>query len=249
MLSKPIDLLRDRRGVYGIGISDAIDRHALAIACGYHSEARLPRALILRPDALTDPHNGSAALQKITGGFRHGPFVHCAEEHLRQVIHYRMLRTAGLPWPPQHPIRYWSADEKQQARNRQVYHGLRCGSLGIINKLIGAAIEAAADPDAIKMARRFAFAIASFWATLAGSRFRVSGSTSAKTGLAPARTMELALAKKLKGEVTTSSPGRTPTPASASHRASVPEAQPTASRAPHRDANSCSNFFPSSLRM
>ncbi|HMF25572.1 MAG TPA: PcfJ domain-containing protein [Pseudolabrys sp.] len=157
MLSKPIDLLRDRRGVYGIGISDAIDRHALAIACGYHSEARLPRALILRPDALTDPHNGSAALQKITGGFRHGPFVHCAEEHLRQVIHYRMLRTAGLPWPPQHPIRYWSADEKQQARNRQVYHGLRCGSLGIINKLIGAAIEAAADPDAIKMARRFAF--------------------------------------------------------------------------------------------
>src|SRR5262249_62210576 len=89
---------------------------------------------------------------------RHGMFSHCIEEHLRKLIHYRMLHTAGLPWPPDDPqVRYWSTDAKQQARNRQIYHGLRRGSLAVINKLIGAATEAAAEPDALKVARRFPF--------------------------------------------------------------------------------------------
>jgi hypothetical protein len=157
---KPIDLLRDQRGVYGIGISDAVDRYALAMACGYHPNRSWPPALILRPDALAeigDQYPGVPVLQKITGGFRHGLFSNCLEEWFRRLIHRRMLHTAGLPWPPLHPVRYWSADEKQQARNRQIYHGLRRGSLTIINKLIGAAIEAAANPDAIKLARRFTF--------------------------------------------------------------------------------------------
>src|SRR5262249_12875621 len=102
-----------------------------------------------------EPHSFfKAALQKITGGFRHGMFSHCIEEHLRKVIHYQMLYTAGLPWPPESlRVRYWSTDKKQQARNRQIYHGLRRGSLALINKLMGAAIEAAAEPDALKVAR------------------------------------------------------------------------------------------------
>jgi hypothetical protein len=155
-----VDLLRDARGVYGIGVPDDIDRRELAIVCGHDWTPNWqPPALILRTDMLAVPKpHPKAALQKITGGFRHGMFSHCIEEHLRQVIHYRMLCTAGLPWPPQHPIRYWSTDAKQQARNRQIYHGLRRGSLAIINKLIGAAFEAAAGPDALKVARRFPFA-------------------------------------------------------------------------------------------
>jgi hypothetical protein len=48
-------------------------------------------------------------------------------------------------------------DGKQQTRNRQIYHGLRCGSLHIVNKLIGQALEEAADPIALKVARRFGF--------------------------------------------------------------------------------------------
>jgi len=175
--TKVVDLLRDGRGVYGIGVPDAIDHRELvhtrdgrpianlsAIACGRDWQ---PPALILRPDMLAVPkplYLSKVALQKITGGFRHGMFSHCIEEHLRKLIHYRMLHTAGLPWPPDDPqVRYWSTDAKQQARNRQIYHGLRRGSLAIINKLIGAATEAAAEPDALKVARRFPF----------GDRYRV----------------------------------------------------------------------------
>jgi PcfJ-like protein len=148
---KPVDLLRDRCGVYGVGIVEVADRRVLQIA-----GEGLP-TLILRPDALAENANGVAALQRSTGGFRRGPFMRSIEERLRSVIHHRMLHTAGLPWPPQHRVSWWSTDKERQARNRQIYHGLRCGSLGIVNKLIGAAIEEAANPDAIKMARRFTF--------------------------------------------------------------------------------------------
>ena len=33
-MTEPVELLRDRQGVYGIGISDAYDIEALAWACG-----------------------------------------------------------------------------------------------------------------------------------------------------------------------------------------------------------------------
>src|SRR5579859_6204751 len=57
--------------------------------------------------------------------------------------------------------------------------------------------------------------------TLATSRFSVSGSISAKTGLAPARRIELAVAKKLNGVVMTASPGPIPAATSASQSPSV----------------------------
>ncbi len=75
---------------------------------------------------------------------------------------------------------------------------------------------------------------------------KVRGSMSAKTGMAPARRMALALAKKLKGVVTTTSgaeegtrlPVLLPMPraASASQSASVPLAHPTEERAEHAAA-------------
>jgi hypothetical protein len=104
-------------------------------------------------------YRSGAVLQKITGGFRHGMFTHSHEERLRQVIHHEALIRAGLPWPPPNEkgIKYWSRDKKQQDRNQQIYHGLRRGSLHIINKLIGIALQQAADPDALKVGRRFAF--------------------------------------------------------------------------------------------
>src|SRR6266498_3050328 len=77
--------------------------------------------------------------------------------------------------------------------------------------------------------------------TAAGSRLRVSGSTSTNTGSAPQRTIELADAKKLNGVVITQSPRPTPAAASASHNASVPEAQPTASAASANSAISLSS--------
>jgi hypothetical protein len=85
------------------------------------------------------------------------------EEQLRRFIHHEALNRAALPWPPPQDspsgfAQWWSADKKQQARNRGIYNGLRQLSLRVVNRLIGAALEAAADADAVKAARRFAFA-------------------------------------------------------------------------------------------
>jgi hypothetical protein len=102
-LPEPIELLRDQRGVYGIGVSDLFDLEGVALSCGIEPEPhdfRIPPALILRPDRLDDtsrkPH--PAVLQKITGGFRRGPFSRTHEEQLRQFIHHEALRRADLQW-------------------------------------------------------------------------------------------------------------------------------------------------------
>jgi hypothetical protein len=114
---------------------------------------------LLRPDRLNESQSICAVLQMIWGGFRDGLFVHTLEDQLRQVLHHEMLCRAGLPWPPENrwPFRYWSTDPDQQLRNRQIYHGLRLGSLSIINALINKALEEAANPEALKQARRFPF--------------------------------------------------------------------------------------------
>jgi len=161
----PVELLRDQRGIYGIGVSDLFDFEAIAWSCGIepepHTFERPPRALILRPDRLPDTTPSGAVLQKIAGGFRRGPFMRTHEERLRRFIHHEALNRAALQWPPRHDpfgsAQWWSADKKQQARNRGIYHGLRQFSLRVVNRLIGAALEAAADADAVKAARRFAF--------------------------------------------------------------------------------------------
>jgi hypothetical protein len=162
----PVELLRDQRGVYGIGVSDLFDFEAIAWSCGIEPEPytfeRPPRALILRPDRITDTVPRRAVLQKIAGGFRRGPFMHTHEEQFRQFIHHEALNRAALPWPPPQDspsgfAQWWSADKKQQARNRGIYHGLRLLSLHIVNHLIGAALEEAGDAEAVKSARRFTF--------------------------------------------------------------------------------------------
>ena len=137
------------------------DFEAVAWSCGVepepHTFERPPGALILRPDRFPDSRPHGAVLQKIAGGFRRGPFVHSHEEQLRQLIHHEALRRAGLPWPRQDELRWWSAGKKQQARNRGIYYGLRQFSFQVVNRLIGAALEEAADADAIEAARRFTF--------------------------------------------------------------------------------------------
>jgi hypothetical protein len=163
--TKPVELLRDRRGIYGIGVSDAYDIEARAWACGVepratqHRHSR-PRDLILRPDMLRSAGNYTyAVLQKIF--FNTQLFRNSHEESLREFIHHEMLMRAGLPirwWScSSNTERWWSKDKKQQARNRQRYHGMRVGSLNIINTLVATALEQAADQDALKIARRFPY--------------------------------------------------------------------------------------------
>jgi hypothetical protein len=158
----PVELLHDGRGIYGIGVSEPFDFEAVAWRCGImpkpDSFQRAP-ALILRPDRFMDTKPHKAVLQKIVGGFRRGPFMRSNEEQLRKIIHHAALNRAGLPSPPSDPNeKWWSTDKKLQARNRGVYHGLRCLSLHVINELIGKALQEAADADAVRAARRFTFA-------------------------------------------------------------------------------------------
>ena len=102
----PVELLRDERGIYGIGVSDLFDFEAIAWSCGIEPEPYTfepsPRALILRPDRFLDSRPRRAVLQKIAGGFRRGPFMHTHEEQLRRFIHHEALNRAALPWPPPH---------------------------------------------------------------------------------------------------------------------------------------------------
>ena len=151
---RPVELLRDSRGVYGIGVSREFD----ATEIGYRNSDLSEARLILRTDCLSaERSRQKAVLQKITGGFRRGPFHGSIEEQMRGIIHHAALGRSGLPWPGPDDCRWWSKDIAQQNKNRATYHGLRLNSLSVINKLIGAAIEEAANQDAIKMARRFTF--------------------------------------------------------------------------------------------
>jgi PcfJ-like protein len=146
VLARPVDLLRDGKGVYGIGGVD------------FRGETS---NLILRPDHLRGMKRftGIPVLQRITGGFRRGMFSNMQEERFRKIIHIGLLTRRGFTWPPTGDFRerYWSSDPQQQLRNRKIYHGLRLASLEIVNKLIGQALEEAADKDALAVARRFRF--------------------------------------------------------------------------------------------
>jgi PcfJ-like protein len=145
-IKHPVQLLCDAKGTYGIGVVSS------AVEDGHRHSPEI----ILRPDRLLEAKTRPAALQMIMGGFRHGMFSHMAEERLRQAVHWEMLRRKGLNWPPD-DLRWWSKDSEQQARNRQIYHGLRLSSLAVINRLIGEALQAAAEPHALALARRFRF--------------------------------------------------------------------------------------------
>jgi hypothetical protein len=145
-MKHPVRLLRDGKGIYGVGVVNGGGDEGLG----------QPPEIILRPDRLLEAETRPAALQMIFGGFRHGMFSHMSEELLRRAIHWEMLRHRGLNWPPHH-VRWWSEDSEQQARNRQIYHGLRLNSLAIINSYIGEALQAAAEPNALALARRFRF--------------------------------------------------------------------------------------------
>jgi len=95
----PVELFRDGRGIYGVGVSDLFDYEAVAWSCGVEPDTytveRPPRALILRPDWFMETKPHRAVLQKIVGGFRRGPFMRSSEDRLRQFIHHEALKRAG----------------------------------------------------------------------------------------------------------------------------------------------------------
>ena len=86
-------------------------------------------------------------------------------------------------------------------------------------------------------------------ATSSGSRLSVSGSMSAKTGVAPLRAIASAVAKNVKAGQITSSPRPIPSASRTSTIASVPFATPIAWPAPSAAAASASKLASSGPRM
>ena len=161
----PVELLRDQHGVYGIGVSELFDFEAVAWSCGDRAGTirfeRAPRALILRPDRFSRYVGRTApCCRRSPADFGAGPS--CALTRSSSG-NSSITRRSIAPGCRGHrhrcptDCRWWSADKKQQARNRGIYHGLRRLSLHVVNHLIGAALEEAADADAVKAARRFTF--------------------------------------------------------------------------------------------
>jgi hypothetical protein len=144
----PVVLLRDARGVYGIGISDSLDADKVG---------RGKVFIILRPDRFRDDDVPvpfyNPALQKIVGDLHQ----QTREDFLRSAIHREALKRAGLQLlsSGRAPKNWWSSSEKRQERNRGIYYQLRRTSFDVINNLIGEALEVA-DKEALKAARRFA---------------------------------------------------------------------------------------------
>jgi hypothetical protein len=160
----PVDLLRDSKGIYGIGVTDEVSWPHRQVNVKEDCERKLK--IVLRSDKFLEEHTDArvVALQKIACGPAVPALAYCAEQDLRAIIHYHMLQRAGLRLDDEaRPIRpdgtrgnFWATDRKLETVNRQRFHGLRIGSLRIINGLIAKALAEAAQPEALRESRRFA---------------------------------------------------------------------------------------------
>jgi PcfJ-like protein len=148
---RPVDLLRDRRGIYGVGVAEEYAAVADDIK------------LVLRPDVLhstpPDRYGSFAVLQQIPGENLRC-FRGSREQWLREIVLRESLIRAGLASPyercsPDEQWSWWSKDKEKQDRNRRKYQVLRRMSLCVVNRLIRMALAAAADPEALRVARRF----------------------------------------------------------------------------------------------
>ena len=145
----PVDLLRDDKGIYGIGkIAD---------------DPSGSRTLILRPDRFVDAGaSTSAALQMLPGGGPHCFFNRSIEAHFEKEIYCGMLERAGFmgkdrPRRPDGSLgAWWTKDPEQENVNRKKYFGLPKAARTVLNRLISRALSEAADPIALLQARRFA---------------------------------------------------------------------------------------------
>jgi hypothetical protein len=136
-----VELLKDYRGIYGVGTVDGVIGRRLH--------------LITRPDRVVDDWEQDrvwrdwCALQPVPGPH----FCRTVEGDLVDRLHRSMAARHGQIEEEHGTWRSWSeAPDPKLAR--QVYHGLKQASLRIVNSLIRQALEVA-DQGALKGARRF----------------------------------------------------------------------------------------------
>ncbi len=158
--ANPVVLLRDEKGVYGIGLNDQFpfDQPPFGIrheSWGTVDRRPKTRPLILRPDKFPEGEalhysDKNARLQMLPP--RAG--VHIAgtlEQQFGEIIAQFILHRCGV-------TDSWGGEEapkEERDAQRRKYHGTNRIAGKIINRMIFQVIEQGADPEAIRVARRF----------------------------------------------------------------------------------------------
>jgi hypothetical protein len=157
----PVYLLRDRAGVYGLGCAIEWKKKPARLILRpdlIRASLNLPNVEIKKTDLVRGDDSYSVALQPIHSSMNPRGLV---EEEFRRIVHRELLRRRGLDYfncerPSQgNGWDWWAHFPREQARNRKIYHATKGSSFAIVNELIRKALRAAADPAALKLARRF----------------------------------------------------------------------------------------------
>jgi PcfJ-like protein len=145
----PVGLLRDERGIYGLGLTDEyLEADLPKELLNYEGTPPRDNKLILRPDRINEAcgYRHPPILQMLPRGFRETQECDLRDEMVK-VMHYCSGDPLGR-------IGFTDADHRRR------YHGLPIKATRIINSMIRQVI-AVADPEALRVARRFT--ISSRW--------------------------------------------------------------------------------------
>src|SRR6266576_2465071 len=134
----PVELLRDDKGVYGIGL------------CEEYLAADLPpdwprrqNRLVLRPDRVEDASYDGIGRPVLQWLPQRGPlFGRSQEAELRDTMCAVMRHCAGI-----------TDEDRPLGDKRRAFYGLEVKATRVFNWLYGQAL-AAADPEALRVARR-----------------------------------------------------------------------------------------------
>jgi PcfJ-like protein len=159
----PVELLRDHDGVYGIGLvkdypfrEPLFNNYSNQYQKGYGDRGdRLLRPLILRADVLAEGAGGkldysrdNAVLQMINPR----RFASGLEGYLLGFITNAMLRRYGVLETPAEDL-----SKEQRVEFWRQYWGIHRASTKVMNRMIVQLLEQGADPESIRVARRFHF--------------------------------------------------------------------------------------------
>jgi hypothetical protein len=143
-----VELLRDRSGVYGIGLTQASGSRQLELPA-----ERIE--YIVRPDrlALAQPRRGSQPVLQPIPRLRF--FKRSTEDLMADALLTALLARAGISrFATRGAQAWWSDDPNEQAANRRRWHAYRRQAVCIVNSLVRQAL-AAGNQDALRAARRF----------------------------------------------------------------------------------------------
>jgi len=145
---RPVELLRDEKGIYGVGLTDEyLEADLPAELLGYDGARPKDNKLILRPDRITEAcgESGPPILQMLPRRWcRASETQECdLRDAMVKVMHYCAGDSTTLG-----RVGFTDADHRRR------WHGFPIKATRILNSMIRQVIPVA-DPEALRVARRF----------------------------------------------------------------------------------------------